>query len=69
MANELATALAALSGTGKRARIHNAQMVIKLPKAVKDLISEYADTRGESEATVARQAFAEFFERRGYGDK
>ena len=65
--NATAQALAALQSGGKRARIHNAQMVIKLPAAVKDLVGDYADTSGSSEAAVVRQAIAEFFERRGYG--
>lgn len=64
--NATQNALAALQSGGKRAKIHDAQMVTKLPQAVKDLVNEYGKGRGESEATVVRTALAEFFERRGY---
>lgn len=59
--------LAALHTAGRRVKIHDAQMVVKLPKAVKALVQEYGAGRNESEATVVRQALAEFFERRGFG--
>ena len=65
--SDTATALAALSGGGKRVKIHDAQTVIKLPKAVKALVNAEADRLGESEAHVHRLALAEYFERRGFG--
>lgn len=65
--NATQTALQALQTPNKRARVHDAQMVTKLPKAVKDLVNDYAETSGDSEAGVVRLALAEFFERRGYG--
>lgn len=64
--SERSTALAALKTGGKRVRVHDAQMVTKLPKAVKSLIKEHADRIGESEGAVVRDALAEYFERRGY---
>lgn len=64
--SETQTGLAALKSGSKRPRIHDAQMVTKLPKAVKSLISEYSTGRGESEGAIVRLALAEFFERRGY---
>lgn len=60
------TALAALTTGGKRVRVHDAQMVTKLPKAVKALIKEHADKHELSEADVVRDALAEYFTRRGY---
>lgn len=65
--SDTTAALAALSTGGKRVRVHDAQMVTKLPKAVKALVNEYAATKEWSEADVVRAALAEFFERRGYG--
>jgi hypothetical protein len=60
------TALEALSTGGKRVRVHDAQMVTKLPKAVKALIKEFGDARGMSEGAVVREALGEFFTKRGY---
>lgn len=59
-------ALEALTSGSKRPKIHDAQMVTKLPKAVKELVKEYGQNRGDSEGAVVRLALAEFFERRGY---
>lgn len=64
--SDTASGLAALTSGSKRVRIHDAQMVIKLPSSVKALVKEYGDSRDESEAVVVRRALAEFFERRGY---
>lgn len=68
MTNEIDQALAALHNNNRRVRVHDAQMVIKLPSAVKALVKSYGTGRNESEATVVRQALAEFFERRGFGN-
>ena len=65
--HRLTKALGALSTTGKRERVHDAQMVLKLPTQVKDLVKEYADATGVSTATIIRFAVAEYFERRGFG--
>lgn len=56
----------ALRTGGKREKIHDAQMVIKLPSTAKTLVKEVADKRGVSEAVVYREAIAEYLERRGY---
>lgn len=56
----------ALRSGGKRARTHDAQMVIKLPASAKALLREAAESQGVSDATVVRLALAEWFERRGY---
>lgn len=50
----------------KRARIHDAQTVLKHPKRVKELVGEIADRQGVSEASIWREALAEYLERRGY---
>ena len=55
-----------LSSGGKRARIHDAQMVTKLPKRAKELVSEVAKARDVSDSTIVREALGEYFERRGY---
>lgn len=60
------TALAALSTGGKRVKVHDAQMVVKLPRAVKALVEEYAAGHDNSANGVVREALAEFFTRRGY---
>lgn len=70
MSNEATTvsesaALAQLGGTGKRQKIHDAQIVFKLPKPVKALIQEYAGTEEVSDGQVIRWALAEYFEKRG----
>ena len=70
MSNESTTAsesaaLAQLGGTGKRAKIHDAQIVFKLPSPVKDLVQEYAGTEEVSDGQVVRWALGEFFEKRG----
>ena len=59
--------LDALATGSKRPRVHNAQMVTKLPASVKELVESYAAERQESAADVVRDALREFFERRGYG--
>lgn len=65
--NAIAQGLAAMQTSNKRAKIHDAQMVTKLPQAVKDLVNEYAKSNSTSDADIVRQALAEYFERRGYG--
>lgn len=60
-------ALAALNTAGKRARVHDAQMVIKLPAQVKALVAEQATANDVSEATIVRWALADYFQRRGFG--
>lgn len=62
----MSNVIAALSGGGKRARVHDAQMVTKVPQRAKDLVSEIATKEKISEASVVRAALAEYFERRGY---
>jgi hypothetical protein len=68
VANEIEQALSAMHTAGRRPKVHDAQMVFKLPSSVKALIKAFGEGRGESEGAVVRQALAEFFERRGYGD-
>jgi predicted transcriptional regulator len=58
--------IAALSTGGKRARIHDAQMVTKLPKRAKELVDEVAADREVSGSVIVREALAEYFEKRGY---
>lgn len=62
----MATTIEALNSGGKRERVQDAQMVIKLPGAAKSLVKEIADKEGVSEAAIVRYALAEYFERRGY---
>lgn len=57
----------ALNGGGKRVRIHNAQMVVKMPEAAKDLIRQAAKDNNVSEATIVRWALGDYFDRRGLG--
>jgi hypothetical protein len=64
--SDTANALAAMSTASKRVRVHNAQMVTKLPETVKALVSEVARTRGVSDADIVREALSEYFTRRGY---
>jgi hypothetical protein len=58
--------LADLNSGGKRTRLHDAQMVVKLPASAKALVKEVAGKEDVSEATIVRWALAEYFERRGY---
>jgi len=62
----ITASLDAMTGGGKRARIHDAQTVIKHPQAVKDLVSEIAGGREVSDAHIWREAMAEYLTRRGY---
>ena len=62
----MTTLTEALSSGGKRAKIHDAQMVFKLPKRAKELVNEVALKQGASDGAVLREALAEYFERRGY---
>jgi hypothetical protein len=64
-----ADALAALNTAGKRVKIHDAQMVIKLPAQVKDLVTEQAKANDVSEATIVRWALADYFAKRGFGNQ
>jgi hypothetical protein len=59
--------LAALNSGGKRTRIHDAQMVVKLPKAAKALVEAEAKREGVFDAVIVRRALGEYFERRGLG--
>jgi predicted transcriptional regulator len=56
----------ALRTGGKREKIHDAQIVVKLPARAKTLINEVANTQDVSDSTVVRDAIAEYLERRGY---
>jgi hypothetical protein len=62
----ITSSLEAMTGGGKRVRVHDAQTVIKLPKTVKDLVSEIAGSREVSDAEIYREAIAEYLTRRGY---
>lgn len=64
---ELNDALGSLATAGKRVKVHDAQVVLKVPAAVKKLVEEYAEAEGVSAATIIRYAVAEYFERRGIG--
>lgn len=59
-------ALASLQAPKKREKVNDAQIVVKLPKAVKGLISEVATKDHVSDATIVREALGEYFNRRGY---
>jgi hypothetical protein len=67
--NPASDALAALNTAGKRVKVHDAQMVIKLPQAVKDLVTEQANANEVSEATIVRWALADYFAKRGFGSQ
>lgn len=58
--------LEALRSGGKRVRVHDAQMVVKLPAAVKALVEEIGATREGSAGAVVRDALAEYLEKRGF---
>lgn len=62
----MASTVDALRSGGKRTKTHDAQMVFKLPKAAKALVKKVAEDTGNSEGGIARDALAEYFERRGY---
>lgn len=59
--------ISTLSSNGKRARIHDATLVTKCPKAAKALVNEIAKSRETDASVIVREALAEYFERRGYG--
>lgn len=59
-------ALASLSTSRKRERINDAQIVTKLPKAVKALMEEVAEKNGVSAGAINREALGEYFHKRGY---
>lgn len=50
----------------RRPKIHDSIVNTKLPKAVKALLQEHADSRGVDLSVVAREAFGEYLSRRGY---
>lgn len=59
-------ALASLSTSGKRQRVNDAQMVTKLPGAVKALVEGIATERGVSASVVTREAIGEYLHKLGY---
>lgn len=61
----MAGTLQALSGNGKREKVHDAQMVNKLPAAAKALVEAHAAEQGVSASAVVRWALGEYFEKRG----
>ncbi|QMP84441.1 putative Arc-like DNA binding domain protein [Streptomyces phage Dagobah] len=58
-------ALSALNMVGKRVKVHDEQLVLKVPAPVKKLVVDHAEAQGVSNATIIRFALAEYFERRG----
>lgn len=66
MATDNRVALSDLAIGGRRTKTHNATIVFKLPQTAKDLTKRVAEDQGVSDATIIREALAEYFERRGY---
>lgn len=66
MALDKKAALASLSTSRKRERINDAQIVTKLPSAIKKLMEEVAATNGVSAGAINREALGEYFQKRGY---
>lgn len=62
----MTTTIEALNSGGKRARIHDAQAVFKLPSTAKALVTTISKKEGVTDGAIYRQALAEYFERRGY---
>ena len=62
----MSNALEDLTSGVKRARIHNDQMVVKLPSAARDLVKQAAEAQGLTTSAVVRHALAEYLTRRGY---
>jgi len=60
------TSLDAMTEVRKRVRVHDTQIVTKLPAPIKELISEVAGIRGVSDSTIVREAIAEYMTKRGY---
>lgn len=58
--------LVTLRNKGRRTRLMDAQMVIKLPARAKELVAEIAERSETSDSAVVREAIAEYLERRGY---
>jgi len=60
------SAIAALEGGGRRVKVHDAIINVKLPKGVKALVNQMAEKREVSDSQVVREALAEYLTRRGY---
>ena len=57
----------ALRSGSKRTKTHDAQMVFKLPAAVKELVESIGREKfNDSAAEVVRDALGEYLEKRGY---
>lgn len=59
--------LEAMAGNGKRVRVHDDQMVLKLPSQVKDMIVAEAGNQSVTSSTIVRRAVADYLAARGYG--
>ncbi|HKZ21204.1 MAG TPA: ribbon-helix-helix protein, CopG family [Acidimicrobiia bacterium] len=55
-----------LTNGGQRTKVHDAQILAKLPSSAKALLQKAADSQGVTLAVVIRTALAEYLERRGY---
>ncbi len=55
-----------LTGAVGRTKVHDAAIVVKLPKAAKEAVGRAAGDLGVGAASVVRTALAEYLERRGY---
>ena len=64
----MAAQINALQQTARREKIHDAQIVVKLPASVKELIEKIGADQGTSAASIHRAALGEYLERRGYGE-
>lgn len=64
--SDVKTAIGEMATSGQRVRVHDDQIVLKLPKSVKKLVKDIADARHTSAATIHREALAEYLTRRGY---
>lgn len=60
------SAVDSLRSSANRRKIHDDQMVLKLPKEAKALVRSVAESQGISDAAVVRLAIAEYLERRGH---
>ena len=66
MSEETKGAIQALESVGRRAKVHDAVMNVKLPQTVKALVKGIAADRDVSDSQVVREALAEYLTRRGY---
>lgn len=68
MSDETRSAIEALETAGRRVKVHDSVINVKLPAAAKKLIADLAEKQNKSDSAIVRDALGEYLTKRGYAN-